>query len=196
MSNRVPDPGRRAFLADLGVGFAGLALAAMLHRDGVALGSEDPWAPPDGRPHFPPRAKSVIWLFMNGGVSHLETFDPKPELTRQHGKPLPPSFGKVFTPMGVGGNNLLASKRRFEQHGESGMWVSDWYPHVAGVVDDIALVRSCWADGPRGRSENASERSVETGSRASVTIPHLPSPAAPSTVSLKSSTPRPRRPRR
>ena len=57
------------------------------------------------------------------------------------------SFGKVFTPMGVGGNNLLASRRKFAQHGESGLWVSDWYPNIAEVVDDIALVRSCWADG-------------------------------------------------
>src|SRR5437870_13534320 len=75
---------RRAFLADLGMGFTGLALAAMLHRDGRAA---DPhWSPPDGRPHFPPRAKSVIWLFMNGGVSHLESFDPKPLLDRHAGK--------------------------------------------------------------------------------------------------------------
>src|SRR5215475_8524296 len=71
---------RRAFLAELGMGFTGLALAAMLHRDGHA--SEPRWAPPDGRPHFPPRAKSVIWLFMNGGVSHLESFDPKPALNK------------------------------------------------------------------------------------------------------------------
>src|SRR5689334_9687511 len=76
---------RRAFLADLGLGFTGLALAAMLHRDGFAAEGR-PWAPPDGRPHFGPKAKSVIWLFMNGGVSHLETFDPKPELDRYAGK--------------------------------------------------------------------------------------------------------------
>ncbi len=84
---------------------------------------------------------------MEGGPSHIDLFDPKPELTKRHGEPLPPSFGKVFTPMGVGGNSLLASKRKFAQHGQSGMWVSDWYPHVAKVVDDIALVRSMWADG-------------------------------------------------
>src|SRR5919202_5756673 len=76
---------RRTFLADLGMGFTGLALAAMLHRDGYASEGQA-WSPPDGRPHFPPKAKSVIWLFMNGGVSHLETFDPKPALDRYAGK--------------------------------------------------------------------------------------------------------------
>ena len=74
---------RRTFLADLGMGFTGLALGAMLHRDGVVRASESTWAPPDGFPHFRPRAKSVIWLFMNGGMSHLETFDPKPEAPKE-----------------------------------------------------------------------------------------------------------------
>jgi hypothetical protein len=73
-------PTRRAFLS----GFASLALGAMLHRDG--WGREGDWAPPDGRPHFPPKARSVIWLFMNGGVSHVESFDPKPMLTKYGGK--------------------------------------------------------------------------------------------------------------
>src|SRR5262249_13347080 len=76
---------RPAFLADLGVGFTRLALAAMLPRDGFASPATN-WVPPDGRPHFPPRAKSVIWLFLNGGVSHLESFDPKPELNKYSGK--------------------------------------------------------------------------------------------------------------
>src|SRR5579883_3176490 len=75
---------RRSFLADSFRGFSGLALAAMLHRDGYS--AEGKWTPPDGRPHFAPKAKSVIWLFMNGGVSHLETFDPKPELNKYAGK--------------------------------------------------------------------------------------------------------------
>src|SRR5438105_13227838 len=73
---------RRDFL---GTSFTGLALAAMLHRDGFASPGAA-WSPPDGKPHFAPKAKSVIWLFMNGGVSHLETFDPKPMLTRYAGK--------------------------------------------------------------------------------------------------------------
>src|SRR5881275_397745 len=78
---------RRAFLADLGMGFTGLALGAMLLRDGIARASAPAtWAPPDGKPHFRPKAKSVIWLFMNGGFSHMETFDHKPMLTKFAGK--------------------------------------------------------------------------------------------------------------
>src|SRR4051812_38549513 len=76
---------RRTFLADMGMGFTGLALGAMLARDGIAR-ADEPWSPPNGFPHFPPKAKSVIWLFMRGGVSHLESFDPKPELDRFAGK--------------------------------------------------------------------------------------------------------------
>src|SRR3954465_7292820 len=75
---------RRAFLSDLGMGFTGLALAAMLQRDGHASNGE--WTPPDGQPHFAPKAKNVIWLFMNGGVRHVETFAPKPMLTKYAGK--------------------------------------------------------------------------------------------------------------
>src|SRR5438128_2620409 len=78
---------RRNFLADVGMGFTGLALGAMLARDGIVRGDAPPtWQPPDGKPHFAPKAKSVVWLFMNGGVSHLESFDPKPELTKYAGK--------------------------------------------------------------------------------------------------------------
>ena len=78
---------RRSFLADLGMGFTGLALGSMLARDGFARPDErDGTSVPDGRPHFAPRAKSVIWLFMVGGTSHVESFDPKPELTRYAGK--------------------------------------------------------------------------------------------------------------
>jgi len=140
---------RRDFLARAGLGFGGLALAAMMAEEaGAEVPRIDPLRPLEPRPpHFGARAKSVIFLFMEGGPSHVDLFDPKPELTKAHGRPLPPSFGKVFTPMGVGGNTLMASRRKFAQHGESGTWVSDWYPHVAGVVDEVALVRSCWADG-------------------------------------------------
>jgi len=80
---------RRTFLADLGLGFTGLALGAMLHRDRLATAqspTDHDWRPPDGNPHFKPKAKSVIWLFMNGGVSHMESFDPKPMLTKYAGK--------------------------------------------------------------------------------------------------------------
>ena len=136
------------------MGFGALALAA-LHAeedgDSSARGEMpviDPSRPVAPRPpHFSAKVDSCIFLFMEGGPSHLDLFDPKPELQKRHGQPLPASFGQVFTPMGVGGNALLASKRKFAQHGNSGLWVSDWYPHIAGVVDELAVVRSCWVDG-------------------------------------------------
>lgn len=140
---------RREFFLRSGLGFGGLALAAL--QAGEARGEEpeiDPAHPVLPRaPHFAPRADSVIFLFMEGGPSHLDLFEPKPELQQRAGQPLPPSFGPVFTPMGVGGNTLMATRRTFRQHGRCGMWVSDWYPHVAKVVDELALVRSMWADG-------------------------------------------------
>ena len=84
---------------------------------------------------------------MEGGPSHLDTFDPKPELNRLAGGPLPPSFKPVITPMGEGRSPLLASQRKWKQHGQSGTWVSDWLPHIATCVDDIAVIRSCWSNG-------------------------------------------------
>jgi hypothetical protein len=89
----------------------------------------------------------VIFLFMEGGPSHLDLLDPKPELQRLAGQPLPPSYGRPITAMGVSGNALLPSKRTFKKHGESGIEVSDWYPNVAQHVDKLCVVRSCWADG-------------------------------------------------
>src|SRR5262245_10805167 len=76
---------RRAFLADLGMGFTGLALGSMLQRDGVMRAATTGWSLPNGKPHFAPKAKRVIWLFMIGGVSQMESFDPKPELTKYGG---------------------------------------------------------------------------------------------------------------
>src|SRR5262245_55714461 len=114
---------RRAFLRDAGCGFGALALAAMLAEDGLLAAEVDPLAP--RKPHFEPSAKRVIFLFMSGGPSHVDTFDPKPELTRLHGQNLPESFGPVKTRRGVDKNKLLASKRTFKKYGESGIEVSD-----------------------------------------------------------------------
>src|SRR5918999_415118 len=90
MANRrqcCPGISRRSFLADTGMGFTGLAIGAMLLRDGVARAYEGAaWQPPTGQPHFAPKAKSVIWIFLCGGVSHLESFDVKPELYKYAGK--------------------------------------------------------------------------------------------------------------
>ncbi|MFM8271776.1 MAG: DUF1501 domain-containing protein, partial [Gemmata sp.] len=134
---------RRGFLRS---GFGAVALAALLREQG-ALADEtaaDPIAP--RRPHFEPSAKRVIFLFMSGGPSHVDTFDPKPELTRLHGEKLPESFGPVKTRRGVDKNRLLASKRAFKKCGRSGTEVSDWFPHVAERVDDICLLRGCHGD--------------------------------------------------
>ncbi len=128
----------------------------MLHRDGVAR--DGGWAPPDGKPHFPPKAKSVIWLFMNGGVSHMESFDPKPMLTRYGGKtiaetpfadaqdPEKLALERLVVPDGNGNqrNTLYPLQVGFRKHGESGIEVSDWFPHIARHVDRLAIIRSMW----------------------------------------------------
>src|SRR5262245_23543998 len=129
---------RREFLLRAGGGFGALALAALLKDEARSEGPAKP---------IEATADRVLFLFMEGGPSHVDLFDPKPELTKRSGQPLPSSFGRVITPMGTGGNNLLASKHKFKKHGQSGIEVSDWYPHVATCVDDIAVLRSCWADG-------------------------------------------------
>jgi hypothetical protein len=135
---------RRDMLVKGGAGFGALALAYLLGDGplpGLAAHSTSTG------PHHPPTAKSVIFLFMEGGPSHIDLFDPKPKLNELAGKPLPDSFEPVITPMGEYDAPLLASKRSFQQHGESGIWVSDWLPHTAECVDDIAVIRSCWGNG-------------------------------------------------
>lgn len=150
---------RRHFMIDTSRGLFGVALAAMLHRDGLAA-PPSRWTPPDGRPHFPPKAKSVIWLFMNGGVSHLESFDPKPMLNRYAGKSITETpFGDVQSPERLAMNNrvvvvndangqqrsvLYPLQIGYRKHGQSGIEISDWFPHLAQRVDDIAVVRSMW----------------------------------------------------
>src|SRR5260370_10652305 len=137
---------RREFLKQAGSGLAGIALSAMLTQEGLAAADAvDRLAPK--KPHKKPKAKSVIFLFMEGGPSHIDLFDPKPKLAELNGQPMPASFGKVITAMGTANNSLMASQRVFKQHGQSGIWVSDWYPNIAKQVDDIAVIRSCHADG-------------------------------------------------
>ena len=137
----LPIRSRREFLARSCGGLGALAISSMLQ----GAGRPDPLALK--KPDHVPTAKSVIWLFMEGGPSHLDIFDPKPELNRLAGKPVPESFGKVITAMGTASNTLMPSQRTWKQYGESGMWVSDWYPSVAEHADEIAMFRSCWADG-------------------------------------------------
>jgi hypothetical protein len=153
--NRCPGITRRTFLADAGMGFTGLALSALLFRDGVARA--DPPAP-DGQPHFPPRARSVIWIFLCGGVSHIESFDPKPELNRYAGQTIDNTpYRDALNPERlrdvIGGNPshggrrvLMGLNTGHRRHGQSGLAVGDWWQHTGAMADDIAVVRSLWTN--------------------------------------------------
>ncbi|WP_437193615.1 DUF1501 domain-containing protein [Planctomicrobium sp. SH527] len=145
---------RRTFLADMGMGFTGLALGTMFNREG--LGSSG--TTPNGQPHFTPKAKSVIWLFMNGGVSQMESFDPKPMLTKYGGKsisetpfadvqdPKKLALERLVAPDGNGNqrNKLYPLQVGFQKYGESGIEVSDWFPYLGQQIDKISVVRSMW----------------------------------------------------
>src|ERR1051325_8593475 len=140
---------RREFLRRAGGGFGMLALASILDRNGLLARAADnapihPLAPK--RPHFPARARHVIFLFMSGGPSHVDLFDPKPELIRLAGQPIPESFGTFKTRRAVAKNKLLPPARAFRKHGQSGIEVSDFLPHIASCADDICLLRGCHSD--------------------------------------------------
>jgi hypothetical protein len=139
---------RRDFLLRAGAGFGGVALTALLSQErGTGADARNAGLTPR-QPHFAPRAKNVIWCFMDGGPSHIDLFDPKPALRPLHGQPLPASFARPTTAMGVTAfAPLMASRRRFARHGQSGLWVSDWYPEIASCADELCVLRSCVADG-------------------------------------------------
>lgn len=138
---------RRHFFRDVGGGIGTMALASLLQRDSYAAVSTgvNPLAP--RQPHFPPKAKNVIFMFMEGGPSQLDLFDPKPELQRWNGKPLPESVTKnlqlaFIKPTAA----VLGSPYQFAPAGKSGMQISELLPHTASVADDICLVRSMHTD--------------------------------------------------
>jgi len=126
----------------------------MLRQDGLLAGLAAPAGgapggpgPLDPRaPHFPPRARNVIFLFMAGGPSHVDLFDPKPELIRLAGQPIPESFGTFKTRRNVARNKLLPPLRPFRPRGQSGVEVSDFLPGIAGHMDEICLLRGCYGD--------------------------------------------------
>ncbi len=137
---------RRSFFRECAGGIGIMALAQLLERDGLAaVPNVNPLAP--RKPNFPAKAKSVIFMFMEGGPSQLDLFDPKPELAKWNGKPLPPSMTKdlhlAFTKPNAA---VLASPRTFEKHGQSGIEYSDYIPHIGSCADDICLVRSMYTD--------------------------------------------------
>ena len=145
-------PDRRQFLADCGLGFTGLALGSVLARESNAIDNLR-------LPHVAAKAKSVIWFFMNGGTSHLESFDPKPALNKYAGLTIDESPHKdeiLNSPFyrknvrdfsGVPRDlmpKLYPLQVGFRKWGENGIEVSNWFPHIAGCIDDIAIVRSMW----------------------------------------------------
>ncbi len=147
---------RRGFLSDLGLGFGGLALGGMLLADGygAAKAAELPRLPSA----IQPKAKNVIWVFLSGGVSHLETFDPKPLLNKFSGKTfdetnlpnpqkLPIYRERSRSVVGMDReviSTIMPLQIGFKRYGQNGTWVSDWLPNLAGVVDDLCIVRSMY----------------------------------------------------
>ncbi len=172
LCRRVP---RRQFLADVGLGFTGLTLGAMLFRDGVARAAKAAASPAGAAPSGA-RAKSVIWIFLSGGYSHMETFDPKPALTKYAGmtfdktpfeNPLTspkhharfrsatsqevnvrPVYPSIY-PMQVG----------FSKRGQAGVEITDWWPHLAECVDELAFVRNMWTTD----NDHFAENQIHTG---------------------------------
>lgn len=130
---------RRDFLHTAGCGLGAVALAALLGDRATAA--------PAALPHRAAKAKNVIFLFMEGGPSHLDTFDYKPLLNKLAGQPLPASFGSPLTAAGEGKSPLLECKRTWRQHGQGGLWISDWFTEVASHADDLAVIRSCASSG-------------------------------------------------
>src|SRR3954466_14049870 len=154
-------PSRRVFLSDFGMGFAGLALGAMLHRDSARAA-----APP-----VTARAKSVIWIFLSGGYSHLETFDHKPALNKYAGKtfaqtpfpdplksPLHDKRSRSVVNDSIDVRDKYATvyplQVGFKKFGKSGTEVAEWLPHIGSCVDDIAIVRNVWTPDNDHAAEN------------------------------------------
>lgn len=151
---------RRSFLTDTGMGFTGLALGAMLLGEQRASARQNAPAHPFGEmsgPHFTPRAKSVIWIFLCGGLSHVESFDVKPELNKYAGKSIEDTpYKEVLDPKKVnanivGGNPehidrkvLMGLQTGYKPYGQCGLLVGDWFKHVGECGDDLAVVRSLW----------------------------------------------------
>ncbi|MEX0725080.1 MAG: DUF1501 domain-containing protein [Planctomycetaceae bacterium] len=149
---------RRTFLADVGMGFTGLALGAMLGGEKSASArDEQAHIPPDGRAHFAPKAKKVIWIFLSGGYSQMETFDPKPALTKyadktydetEYPNPTKDPLFKERSRAVVGGDRphsrIFPMQVGFRKRGEAGIEITDWWPHLGECVDDLAFVRSMY----------------------------------------------------
>jgi len=167
---------RRTFLRAGAAGLGGLAVNTLLQREAMGIGQPD-------FPHHKPTAKRVIYMFMSGGPSHIDLFDYKPTLVKQHGEPLPASVmgTQRLTGMTSGQKEFLACKSvaEFRQRGESGHWVSDMLPHTAGVADDLAIINSMHTE---AINHDPGITFINTGSQ----IPGLPSMGAWSSYGLGS----------
>jgi hypothetical protein len=165
---------RRTFLSNLGLGFGGIALNSMLHQDGfVRAADAGGHALPDGRSHFAPKAKNVIWIFLSGGVSQMETFDPKPLLNKLSGKTydqtnlpnpqkLPMYLERSRSVVGIDRelhSKIFPLQVGFRKYGQTGLEVSDWLPHLGSCADDLAVVRSMWTTD----NDHAAEFQMHTG---------------------------------
>lgn len=140
---------RRWFLREAGGGFGAIALASILHgADSRAVRAADVASGPldPKSPHFAPRARRVIYLFMHGGPSHVDLLDPKPDLIEHAGKPLPESVGPVMTRRQVAQNPLLAPIAPFRPRGQSGLELSDLFPYTAELADELCVLRGCHGD--------------------------------------------------
>ncbi len=137
---------RRDFLRTAGCGFGAVALSALLGQPvlGATAGVTEAARQ---LPRRLGRAKNVIFLFMEGGPSHLDTFDRKPLINELDGQKLPAGFKEPILAMGESGNPIMGSQREWKQHGQSGLWISDWFSHVAAHADDLAVINSCVSDG-------------------------------------------------
>lgn len=145
----VPAFSRRGFLQRAGAGFGMTALAALLRQEGLLAAqapveAAGPLSP--RQPHYAPKVTSVIFLFMSGGPSHVDLFDPKPDLIRLAGQPIPESFGNFKTRRNVAKNKLLPPLRPFKPRGQCGMEISDFLPNIARHADRLCLLRGCYGD--------------------------------------------------
>ncbi|MCA9011809.1 MAG: DUF1501 domain-containing protein [Planctomycetaceae bacterium] len=151
--------GRRGFLSDIGMGFTGLALGSMLYRDGIVRAEGvNAQERVTGLAHIRPKAKSVIWIFLVGGMSQMESFDPKPALNKYAGMSLDETpYKSILDSPYIKKNlrefipglhhahpKLYPMQVGHRRRGESGLDISDWWPHLGNVIDDVAIVRSMW----------------------------------------------------
>jgi hypothetical protein len=167
---------RRAFLADMGFGTAGMALGSLLAGDGILKANAATQSAPTGQPHFTPKAKNVIWIFLSGGYSHLETFDPKPDVNKYAGKSYDetPYNNPLLDPLhDLRSRSVVGFKRKtfpkifplqvgYQKRGQLGIEISDWLPHISECVDDISFVRSMWTTD----NDHAAEYQIHHGRHA------------------------------